>query len=384
MTDDRLEALRHDDAAWDAFVAGAAVPSYLQATPWAASKRMNGWSTARIVVDGPDGPIGAQILHRRAAPLPWRFGYAARGPIAATPLDPAAIAAFTAGVRREARGLRLSHLRIDPEVEDPDGVFAGALRAAGWRPVAEVQPQRTRRIDLARDEAAIWSDVHRKWRQNVTKAGRDGTRVVAVGRERLEAFAVLHRRTAARAGIPPRSLRAFEELWDAFAPHDRIHLFFAMSPDDAELAAQLVVGWGGTAAVLYSGITDEGQRQRVNYLLKWEAIKAIRALGYRIYDLWGLPTGPIADFKAGWGGRESEWVGAWDLTLSRLGRSVIEGAIGGRAVAVRARERVAGQRTRRRAAPTATTQRVAPAQDAPAAPEAAPESAERDGPEPTA
>ena len=47
--------LRTDDAAWDRFVADASAPSFLQATPWAAVKRPNGWRAARIVVDAPSG-----------------------------------------------------------------------------------------------------------------------------------------------------------------------------------------------------------------------------------------------------------------------------------------------------------------------------------------
>ena len=71
---------------------------------------------------------------------------------------------------------RVSHLRIDPEIEldgprDPDGgSLRLALREAGWRPAAPIQPASTRVIDLRPDEDALWGDLRKKWRQYVNKA----------------------------------------------------------------------------------------------------------------------------------------------------------------------------------------------------------------------
>ena len=102
MTTRTADALRADGAAWDRFVAESAAPSFLQATPWAAVKRPNGWRSARIVVDAAGGPVGAQVLVRHPRPLPKGFGYAARGPVAPGRLDAAALGAFTDAARRAA------------------------------------------------------------------------------------------------------------------------------------------------------------------------------------------------------------------------------------------------------------------------------------------
>ena len=170
-------SLQTDSTAWDRFVSDAAAASYLQASPWAAVKAFNGWRSVRVVAEATGGPVGAQLLVRHPRPLPRGFGYAARGPLSAAPLDAASIGAFTEAVRAAAGSLRVSHVRVDPEVADPDGEFARAFRSAGWRPAPAIQPGSTRIIDLDRSEDQIWSDIHRKWRQSVTKAGRDGTTV---------------------------------------------------------------------------------------------------------------------------------------------------------------------------------------------------------------
>ncbi len=172
-------------AAWDAFVESSEPGSYLQLSAWAGVKAANGWSAHRIVTDsGPDAPIGAQILVRRPRPMPWAFAYAPRGPVASS-WTPAAIEAFTDRVRvglRSGAG-RVSHLRIDPEIEtdgplDQGHALRQALRAADWRPARAIQPASTRIIDLRADEADLWGDLRKKWRQYVNKARTGGVVVV--------------------------------------------------------------------------------------------------------------------------------------------------------------------------------------------------------------
>ena len=74
------------DAEWDGFVAACDPGSYLQLSGWARVKAVNGWRSRRVVVDGADGRIGAEVLLRRPWGIPWAFAYAPRGPVAAAPL----------------------------------------------------------------------------------------------------------------------------------------------------------------------------------------------------------------------------------------------------------------------------------------------------------
>ncbi len=319
--------LRADTRAWDRFVAAATAPSYLQASPWAAVKRPNGWSATRVVAETPNGPVGAQVLVRRPRPLPWGFGYAARGPLTQGSLDGPAIEAFTEGVRAAARDMQVAYVRADPELEDPDGSLARAFRAAGWRRAPQINPSTTRILDLSGSEDDVWQGIDRKWRQSISKGGRDGTRVVPAGAERLADFHAIHVRSMERAGIPFRTEQTYRDLWTAYAPSGHADLLFAEAPDGETLSTIFLVGWGPTTNDLYGGMTDAGAKRRANYLIKWEAIKRAQAAGYMRYDLWGLPSPPVAAFKAGWGGREVAWVGAWDLVLDPLGRRAFEGAL---------------------------------------------------------
>jgi lipid II:glycine glycyltransferase (peptidoglycan interpeptide bridge formation enzyme) len=335
----RRKPVDPDDAtAWDAFVSGANPGSYLQLTPWAEVKAVNGWSAVRLAAA--DGAIGAQVLVRRPRPLPWAFAYAPRGPVATdwTP-DTAAerVAAFADALHTtlKDRAGRVSHVRIDPEIEeggpqDEGGALRRALRSADFRPAPPIQPNATRLIDLRADEEALWGELRKKWRQYVNKARNAGVTVVDADGARLPEFYRIYRETADRAGFLIRTEQAYRDVWDAFAPHGLARLLFAESKDGEPLATLFLLRCGDRVVEPYGGMTQEGGDSRGNYLLKWEAIRTSREQGAASYDLWGLATGGIAHFKTGFGGREVRYIGAWDLVLDPLGRQVYGAAQGAR------------------------------------------------------
>jgi lipid II:glycine glycyltransferase (peptidoglycan interpeptide bridge formation enzyme) len=324
-----IAAALDDPAAWNAFVQGTDPGSYLQLGPWAEVKRANGWRATRIGVDVADGAaIGAQVLLRRPGPLPWAFAYAPRGPVTAAwrpefvePFTEAARAALSGG------GGRVSHLRVDPEVEldgpfDDGGSLRAALRASGWRPASPIQPAATRLIDLQADETTLWSDLRKKWRQYVNRARTGGVTVEDAGAEALGTFYEIYRETAARAGFLIRTEAAYRDIWEAYRPLGLARLLIARHPGGEPAAALFLIRCGTRVVEPYGGMTAAGAESRANYLLKWEAIRSSREAGAATYDLWGLAHPGIAHFKAGFGGREVRYIGAWDLVLDRLGRSV--------------------------------------------------------------
>jgi lipid II:glycine glycyltransferase (peptidoglycan interpeptide bridge formation enzyme) len=316
---------------WDAFVQAADPGSYLQLSPWATVKAVNGWTAIRLVERGPDDHplVGAQVLVRRPRPMPWAFAYAPRGPVAVD-WSAEAIGRLTDRVRSlPADAGRVSHVRIDPEIEldgphDRDGALRTLLRSAGWRPAAPIQPSSTRLIDLRADEGALWGDLRKKWRQYVNKARAGGITVVDAEGDRLGDFYRIYRETADRAGFLIRTEQAYRDVWEAFRPLGLARLLFAQSSGGEPHAALLLIRCGQRVVEPYGGMTAAGADSRANYLLKWEAIRSSKEHGAEAYDLWGLATGGIAHFKTGFGGREVRYIGAWDLVLDPLGRLAYE------------------------------------------------------------
>jgi lipid II:glycine glycyltransferase (peptidoglycan interpeptide bridge formation enzyme) len=338
-----------DPATWDATVDANALGSYLQLSGWARVKAVNGWTARRLLDPGAGkGAVGTQVLLRRPGPLPWAFAYAPRGPVLER-WDGDGIERVTALVRAGLTGgPRVSHLRIDPEVErgagpDEGGAVTDALRAAGWRPAPPIQPVSTRVIDLRADEAALLGDLRKKWRQYVNKARSGGVRVVDAGAERLPEFYAIYRETADRAGFLIRAQSAYRDVWDAFGPDGRARLLFAELPDGTPVATLFLVRAGSRVVEPYGGMTQAGADSRANYLLKWEAIRSSKEAGAATYDLWGLAHAGIAHFKTGFGGREVAYIGAWDLVLDAFGRRTYTVAQRARVRVERLRHGIRGQ-----------------------------------------
>ena len=356
--------LESDDGVWNAFAAGSPGAGFLQTTAWAEVKRANGWIPTRIVTTtsraaaaGPQAlraegagasavgapAVGAQILLRRAPRLPWTLGYTPRGPLS-TSLDAEGLDAFAAAVRARAGDLRLSYLRVEPELLD-DPTLAADLARAGWRRVPRsLQPSLTRIIDLARPEESLWSDLRPKWRQYINKARREAMRVVVGSGADLPAFYALYEETAARAGFIQREEQSYRAVWDAFAPSGMARLLFARASDGTDLATLFLIGCGARMTELYGGMSVAGAEGHANYLLKWEAIRRARDEGFAEYDLWGLAHPGIAHFKAGFGGREVRYIGAWDLVLDPIGRTALEAGRRASLQAARWLDRLRGRR----------------------------------------
>jgi len=304
------------------------------------------------------GIVGAQVLLRQVAPLPWPFAYAPRGPLADRWSVPG-LEAWTRRVRDAGRrGGALagaSVLRIDPEVVDgaslDDGAggqvtFETAMWRAGWRRAPDVQPRTTRIIDLGADEAALWHDLRKKWRQYVNKARTGGVTVRDVdAAAEPAAFSTFHRvmrETSMRTGIPLRTEAVYRELWAAFHPTGESRLLFAEGDGEVQ-AVLLLVACGGRVVEPYGGMTAAGGETRANYLLKWEAIRTSREGGARSYDLWGLVHPGISHFKEGFGGRPVRYVGAWDLLVSPVGGRIFRTAEWGRRTARASVRRLRGR-----------------------------------------
>jgi len=353
-------------AAWDAFVSRSNPGSYLQTSAWAEVKAPNGWLTLRFIgsaiggkvpparlvqnviispagesltvdedersASGDESEFGVQLLVRKPRLFPWGFAYAPRGPVFEC-WNGATLEAFTSALRQAVTSSpsRISHVRIEPEIElngpfDLDGEFRHALRRSGWRAGTPIQPPRTRQVDLGPDENALWGDLRKKWRQYVNKARKGGVRVVDATAERLPEFYSIYRETAKRAGFVIRTYESYLGVWKAFDRLGMARLLMAEGPDGVGLATLFLLRVGDRVIEPYGGMTEAGAECRANYLLKWEAMRTSRDAGAQSYDMWGISHEGIEHFKAGFGGREIKYVGAWDLVLDPAGRLAFDSA----------------------------------------------------------
>jgi lipid II:glycine glycyltransferase (peptidoglycan interpeptide bridge formation enzyme) len=347
-----LRAFRiHDRDAWNSFVEGAAYRSFPQLWEWGELRASFGWRPIRIAI-GPDPsqpPLaGAQVLLRSVPALGWRLGYASRGPVGNLD-DPEIRGAMVAAFRSLGRAERVATLKVDPEATERDALGA-ALMAGPWRAAPKVQPPRTRLVDLGPSEDELRHALKRKHRQYINKAERAGISIERIGGDADEAtaraaladFYRIYAHTAQRAGFVARAEAYYQRVWQLFATSNHARLAFA-SIDGERVAALFHFTCGDRAAEAFGGMLDSGAESRANYLLKWESILGFKREGFATYDLWGLATGGIAQFKEGFGGRRIDYVGARDLPLQPVRDTALRLLLPAYGMAQRARLRLSGR-----------------------------------------
>jgi len=339
-----------DPEAWNAFVEAAPYHAFPQLWEWGEVRAMGGWRPVRIAV-GPSleaAPVaGAQLLLRRLPLLGWHLAYAPRGPIGQLD-DPIVREALIHALRAVGRAERIATVRADPEAR-LDSPFGAAALQPPWRAAPKVQPPTTRVIDLRVGEEALRAGLKRKHRQYVNKAERagieierfDGSTPPEVIGQALADFNRIYRLTADRAGFVARQAFYYERVWSIFAPTGRVRLSFA-TRDGERVVTLFHFTCGDRAVESYGGMTDPGAEARANYLLKFAAIRDFANEGFAVYDMWGLATGGIRQFKEGFGGEEITYVGARDLALRAPIDAVVRVAIPAYGLAQRARLRLRG------------------------------------------
>ena len=339
-----------DPATWNALVEAAPYHAFPQLWEWGEVRAMGGWRPLRLAIGhSHEEPVaGAQLLLRRMPVLGWHLAYVPRGPIG--DLDaPGVRTALIAALRSLGAVEKIATVRADPEAR-VETAWGRALLDAPWRAAPKIQPPTTRVIDLSPGEEGLKANLKRKHRQYVNKAERAGVTIErfdgttspeAIG-PALADFNRIYRFTAERAGFVARQPFYYERVWSIFAPTGRVRLSFALS-DGERVATIFHFTCGERAVEAYGGMTDAGAGARANYLLKWTALADFAREGFAVYDMWGLATGGIRQFKEGFGGEEIEYVGARDLALNAPMDAVLRVAIPAYGLAQRARLKLLGR-----------------------------------------
>lgn len=254
----------------------------------------------------------AQVLLKRL-PLGITVAYAPRGPLVAPADLPAAVRALGAALGEQ----RCAGLLVDPEAPADPGL-AAALARTGTRPAGVfVQPRRTLLVDLGLDAAALQAAMRKKTRQYIHKAEREG--VVTEETSDLDRFLRVLAKVAARDRFAIHDRSYFHRLLAAFGHSAHLSISRLGTEDDGAL---LVVRIGDRAWELYGGWSGDHAESRPFYLLKWRSLMSMQRRGVRRYDMWGLSDHPgdalagIEQFKLGFGGTVTEWVGTFDRPVA--------------------------------------------------------------------
>lgn len=283
----------------------------LQLWGWGETKAAHGWKAERLFAYDTDNHIlgAAQVLVKR---LPWPFralAYVPRGPIVSTESTFDMLEALTNHARSQYGAVLLS---IEPDQGDMPTL------PKGWRHSDNtiLIPQ-TLILDLSKSEDELLAPMSKKTRQYIRKSGNvEGVEIRQIkSREDLEKCMEVYHETAKRAGF---ALHGDDYYYDVFENLGEASPVFATFKDGWPIAFLWLAISASTAFELYGGMNDDGQELRANYALKWHAITKMKEWGIERYDMNGLVSDGVSNFKRGFADHEDELVGTYDKPLSPL------------------------------------------------------------------
>ncbi|MGY2701175.1 MULTISPECIES: lipid II:glycine glycyltransferase FemX [unclassified Nocardioides] len=211
------------------------------------------------------------------------------------------------------------------------------LTELGWRPQAAEggfaagQPQYVFQVPLSgRTEDDVLAGMNQQWRRNIKKAAKEGVETAAYAgvaiEPELKSFHDLYVHTAERDHFTPRPLSYFTTMVKALAAEDPDRIVLHTARHEGTLvAATIAIRVGAHAWYSYGASSTEKREVRGSNAVQWAMIRAAIAAGADVYDLRGItdtlasddPHLGLIQFKVGTGGEAVEYVGEWDLPLSK-------------------------------------------------------------------
>lgn len=305
----------------------------LQTWEWGEFKRVTtGWQPRRLAFKQGETVVAiASVGIRKIGPL--KVMYVSKGPALAYE-DAALRGEVLDALQNLARQEFAVWLKIDPDVIAATGVTGEpddkpnetgqrvleTLRSRGWRFSADqVQFRNTITIDLMPSEDELLAQMSQNTRRKVRTAEKKGV-VVRVGTAAdLSILYDLYRTTGERDHFLTRPSDYYELAWRSFIEAGLAHPLIAEF-EGKPIAHVILFHFGRKCWYFYGASSNEERERMPNYLLQWEAMRWAKAQGYAIYDMWGAPDEfneqdsmwGVYEFKRGFRGDVTRYIGAWD------------------------------------------------------------------------
>lgn len=338
----RMESLGEGEL-WNALISTLPYTHILQTWEWGQVKSAYGWKPMYQVWRDSDGkPVAAALTLERTinimgSILPLRVIYVPKGPLLTNWEEAGLCQQVLADMIDLARRRKAIFIKVDPDIPLGYGIpgstedrashlgrsLLNKLKSTGWKfSTDQIQFRNTVIIGLEPSEDDLLASMKQKTRYNIRLAMRKGVQVRTAVRDDLEMLYHMYAETAVRDGFIIRERDYYLKLWAAFLEAGLATPLIA-EVEGEEVAALLVFRFGAKAWYLF-GMSREKHREKMpNYLLQWEAIKRMKAVRCREYDLWGAPDSfteqdnlwGVYRFKEGLGGEVVRNLGAWDYPV---------------------------------------------------------------------
>ena len=285
----------------------------LQLWGWGQVKAGHGWKADRLFAYDSSDPdrivAAAQVLTRRL-PYPLKaFSYVPRGPVGIDESNQESKEEFLDLI---AEFSKREHSSVAISIEPASKEFTVPL---GWnRAQNSILPSETVALDLTLPESQLLADMAKKTRQYIRKSAAEAVTIKRVQKpDEIKKILAIYHDTSKRAGF---NLHSDQYYYDVARSLEDNSLIYATYEGDEPIAFLWLAISAHTAFELYGGVNERGQELRVNYALKWHAIRKLKEWGLENYDFGGLISGGVSVFKQGWSETPTHLAGTFDKPLS--------------------------------------------------------------------
>jgi lipid II:glycine glycyltransferase (peptidoglycan interpeptide bridge formation enzyme) len=226
------------------------------------------------------------------------------------------LAQFVAYLKNIAREEKSIFIKIEPL----DDKVIELLYNFGFKKSSkEIQPQRSVIIDLYKSEKELLSEMHHKTRYNIKVAERSN--IIVKDSSDLDVFLKLLNKTAKRDRFGTHEEGYYKKLISFFREGPIKTDLILASVGGKPVAGALVLSAGDTCYYLHGASDHNFRAMMAPYALHWENIKYLKGRNLGHYDFWGIDAKRwpgVTRFKLGFGGREVEYPGSFDLPISKI------------------------------------------------------------------
>ncbi len=311
----------------------------LQTTHWGRLKSTHGWEYYPLAVES-SGKIqaAALLLFKELPPLHATIAYSPRGPLYSSR---EALAALCQEGERLCRSKKALAWKMDPAIAAADPLWPelaaenNLIHLDTGLDFDGTQPRFVMTLNLSPSSESLLMEMKSKTRYNIRYAARKEVSVSKVkDRAQVDDFYQLLQETAERDRFTVRPPAYFYALWEHLVEHKLAHYFLALH-GGTPLAGAILFTLGSRAWYVYGASSSENRNLQASSLMQWEMIQYAKSLGCRIYDFRGVsgnldPEHPLYGlyrFKEGFGAQLEEYVGEYDLPISKGGYLLWRGGL---------------------------------------------------------
>lgn len=288
--------------------------SFLQSWEWGDFQESLGRKIWRIAAGENNEFVACGLFLKHRLPFGFNYLYSPHGPIISetSGVDPRDIFRFLAEEIKEiARREKSIFWRMDPAMPDSEEERKEFEKLGLIKPSKEIQTKETLILDIAKSEEELLVDMKPKTRYNIKLTHKKGVRFFySKENQYFEIFWRLAQETVKRDKFRPHPKEYYRKMLEL----PFVELFLAEYQDNI-IAANIMIFFGKRATYLHGASSDEYRNVMAPYLLQWEGIREAKKRGMSEYDFWGIGAKwpGFTRFKKGFGGKEVEYMGAYDM-----------------------------------------------------------------------